>query len=81
MPYYLTQSHYTDEAWAALRSKPENRTAALEKLMAGLGCRLVAYYFVAGEHDSLIILRLRMKRQPRPIVLRVPPLATSASMQ
>jgi uncharacterized protein with GYD domain len=56
MPQYLLQFRYSNEAWAALLRKPEDRTAAVEAAAKSFGGRLVALYYHSGEYDGTAVL-------------------------
>lgn len=55
MSHYMTQFAYTAETWAALRSNPVDRTAAVTALAEKLGCRLIGLYYHFGEYDGVVI--------------------------
>jgi uncharacterized protein with GYD domain len=55
MSHYMAQFAYTAETWAALRSNPTDRTAAVSGLAEKLGCRLVGLYYTFGEYDGIMI--------------------------
>ncbi|MGC2288797.1 MAG: GYD domain-containing protein [Thermoplasmata archaeon] len=58
MPQYMLQFAYSQESWAALLKKPEDRTATVEAIAKSLGGRLVALYYHFGEYDGTAILEL-----------------------
>ncbi|MGA7861788.1 MAG: GYD domain-containing protein [Thermoplasmata archaeon] len=56
MPHYMLHFSYTQDAWAALVKKPEDRTAAVDAVGKALGGRLVALYYHFGEYDGTAII-------------------------
>jgi uncharacterized protein with GYD domain len=56
MPQYMLHFAYSQEAWAALVKKPEDRTAAIEAIGKALGSRLVSLYYHFGEYDGTAII-------------------------
>ena len=58
MPLYMIQFAYTNEAWAALSKKPENRAEAVSALAQKLGGRLVDLYYCFGEYDGVVLADL-----------------------
>ncbi|MFZ0831184.1 MAG: GYD domain-containing protein [Thermoplasmata archaeon] len=58
MPHYMLQFAYSQDSWAALVKKPEDRTGVVETIAKSLGGRLVALYYHFGEYDGTAILEL-----------------------
>jgi uncharacterized protein with GYD domain len=56
MPLYMLQFAYSQESWAALIKKPEDRAAALESIAKSLGARLVSLYYHSGEYDGTVVV-------------------------
>jgi uncharacterized protein with GYD domain len=55
MPTYMTLFKYTKAAWHEMVQRPEDREAATRKVMEANGGRLVAYYWMFGDHDGFAI--------------------------
>src|SRR5215213_10302605 len=55
MPLYMSQVAYTSEAVAALTRNPEDRVDVFERLVEGMGGRLLSFYYSFGEYDVLVI--------------------------
>ncbi len=55
MPLYLTKFSYTQETWARLVAKPEDRQRATERHIAAVGGTLHGFWYAFGEHDGYII--------------------------
>lgn len=55
MPSYLQQVSYTQEAWSALVSNPQNRIEAVRPAIEKLGGKIVSAYFSFGEYDVITI--------------------------
>jgi len=58
MPQFLTQVSYTDQAWQALISNPQNRLEALRPVLENLGGRIVNAWFAFGDYDLVLITEL-----------------------
>lgn len=58
MSLYMIQAAYTNEAWARLVQRPENRAEALKPMLERLGGRLVAWYWAFGEYDVMMLAEL-----------------------
>lgn len=56
MTYYITQGCYSPKALAGMLKKPEDRAAAVEKLAAAAGAKLIGYYVTFGEYDFMVIM-------------------------
>ena len=54
MALYMVQGSYSPEAWAAMMKNPDDRKAAVSKLLAALGGRLIDFYFCFGEYDFVL---------------------------
>ncbi len=59
MPSYLVQAAYTSEGWAAQVKNPQNRLAAVAKMIESAGGKVVASYYAFGPHDVVIIAEMR----------------------
>ena len=55
MPHFMTQVSYTDQAWQAFVSNPQNRFEALRPVFEKLGGRIVNAWFAFGDFDVVII--------------------------
>jgi len=59
MAKYLFEAHFTNEGTKGLaREGGTGRRAAIEKMAAGVGGKLEAYYFAFGGVDSYVIVDL-----------------------
>jgi uncharacterized protein with GYD domain len=58
MPYYLLQSAYTTEGWAALVRNPEDRTDAVRSVIEQLGGTVHGGWLAFGEFDTVFILEM-----------------------
>lgn len=56
MPKYLFQAAYSDEAWAAQTSNPQNRFAKVRGPVENLGGSIEAVYYAFGEYDVVAII-------------------------
>jgi len=52
MPLYLTRFSYTPATWAKLIKKPEDRRAAAEEYIKGVGGKLHGFWYAFGNHDG-----------------------------
>jgi uncharacterized protein with GYD domain len=55
MPHFLTQVSYTEHAWQALVSNPQNRMEAIRPAIEKLGGRIVNSWFAFGDYDVVLI--------------------------
>jgi len=55
MPTYMTMFEYTNAAWHEMVERPEDREAATRAVMDANGGRLIAFYWMFGDHDGLAI--------------------------
>jgi len=55
MPLFVSQGRYTEGAIKAMLAKPEDRTAAVTKLVEQGGGKMIAFYLLFGEYDWLLI--------------------------
>lgn len=51
MPTFIIQGRYSHEAMKGMVARPEDRSAAVAKLMEAAGGRLIAYYMTFGASD------------------------------
>jgi uncharacterized protein with GYD domain len=58
MPLFLTQVAYTQEAWQALITNPQNRIEAIRPAIEKLGGRVISGYFAFGEYDIVSITEM-----------------------
>lgn len=69
MPIYITQGRYTGDAIKGMIAKPEDRTRSVEKLLAGVGGKLLGYYLTFGEYDFLVIAEARNEKLMASVIL------------
>src|SRR5215472_656841 len=55
MPIFITQARLSQENVKNFVAHPEDRFAAVEKLVAAAGGKLLHYYATTGEYDVLLI--------------------------
>ncbi len=58
MPTYIIQGRYSHEAMKGMVAKPEDRAAAVAKLLENAGGRLVAYYMTFGPADFHVTVEM-----------------------
>ena len=58
MPFYLTQSRLSADAWKALVAAPEDRTEAVRRVVEAAGGKLHHYFFGFGEHDVYVLAEM-----------------------
>jgi uncharacterized protein with GYD domain len=51
MPIFIVQGRYTREAMQGMIARPDDRAAAVSKLMEAVGGRLLSYYVTFGASD------------------------------
>ena len=55
MSYYMYQASYTDSAWAAKVSNPQNRLDTVRPAGENLGGKLETAFYCFGEYDIIFI--------------------------
>ena len=55
MPVFVSLGRYSEIAVKGMLAKPEDRTAAVTKLIEQAGGKLLAWYMLFGEYDYLSI--------------------------
>jgi uncharacterized protein with GYD domain len=58
MAHYLLQAAYTNDAWAAQVSHPQNRMEVIRPVIERLGGRLECAYLAFGEYDVIGIMEM-----------------------
>ena len=58
MASYLLQLTYSAEAWAALLKHPQDRTAAVKKVVEKLGGKVGPFWMAFGEHDLVGVIEM-----------------------
>jgi len=58
MAKYAVIGGYTAEAWSKMMDNPGDRTAAVTKVLAGLGGKLESFYWSFGDDDFLGIIEV-----------------------
>jgi uncharacterized protein with GYD domain len=58
MARYLFQASYTNEAWAAQVSNPQNRMEVIRPVIERLGGRLESAYLSFGDYDVVVIAEM-----------------------
>jgi uncharacterized protein with GYD domain len=58
MPQFLTQVSYTDQAWQALVSNPQNRLDAIRPVVENLGGTIINAWFAFGDCDFVLITEM-----------------------
>jgi uncharacterized protein with GYD domain len=52
MPLYLSKFSYTQETWARLIGKPEDRRKAAQSYIESVGGKLHGFWYAFGTHDG-----------------------------
>jgi len=55
MPIYVLRGRYSSEALKGMIASPEDREAAIAKVVEKAGGKLLSYYLTFGEDDWLVI--------------------------
>jgi uncharacterized protein with GYD domain len=58
MPRYMLQVSYTQEAWATMVKKPQDRIEAVRPAVRNLGGKIETAYFTFGDHDLVAIVNM-----------------------
>jgi GYD domain len=59
MPIYVLRGKYSSEALKGMIASPEDREAAIAKVVEKTGGRLLSYYLTFGDDDWLVIIDVR----------------------
>ncbi len=55
MPVFMSLGRYSESAIKGLLAKPEDRTAAVTKMVEKAGGKLIGFYMLFGEYDWVLI--------------------------
>jgi len=66
---FITQGHYSEHAMAGTLKKPEDRAAAIEKLLDAGGIKLLGSDWTFGEHDFLFIVEVENEHEWMKVLL------------
>ena len=69
MPIYITRGRYSSESIKNLVAKPEDRTAAVKKLVEAAGAKLVSFYVTLGHYDFLLITEAPSAKEASAFIL------------
>ena len=58
MPLFLTQVSYTEQAWQALVSNPQDRLEAIRPVVEKLGGRVINAWFAFGDYDFMLVTEI-----------------------
>jgi uncharacterized protein with GYD domain len=58
MPLYMIQESYSDAANGSMIKAPQDRTAAVQAMIAGIGGTLQGLWFALGEFDVVAIIEM-----------------------
>jgi uncharacterized protein with GYD domain len=58
MPHYLHQVAYSQEGWAALLAKPQDRIEAVRPAVEKLGGRIESAWFAFGDYDIVMLTEM-----------------------
>jgi uncharacterized protein with GYD domain len=56
MPLYMSTFGYTSEVWAGLVKSPEDREAAVGRILEDAGCKLRGLWYAFGEADGFALI-------------------------
>ena len=57
MAYYMIQTSFTSDAWAAMLKNPQNRADQVRPIIEKLGGKLEGYWSCFGEYDNVLIVQ------------------------
>jgi uncharacterized protein with GYD domain len=69
MPLFVSQGRYTEGAIKAMLARPEDRSAAVAKLVERAGGKLIAFYLLFGEYDWMIVYEAPSGQEAAAIML------------
>ena len=71
MPVFVSLGRYSDSAIKGMLAKPEDRTAAVAKLVEQAGGKLLGFYMLFGEYDYVTISEMPSGKEVAAAVLAV----------
>ena len=69
MPVFVSLGRYSEGALKGMLAKPEDRTAAVTKLIEQAGGKLLGFYMLFGEHDWMAIYETPGPKEAAAVVL------------
>ena len=69
MSIYITRGRYTYESIKNLVANPEDRNAAVSKLVEAVGAKLLNYYVTLGHYDFLTIVEAPSAKEASAFIL------------
>lgn len=69
MPVFVSLGRYSESAIKGMLAKPEDRTAAVAKLVEQAGGKLLGYYLLFGEYDYMTISEMPSGKEAAAAVL------------
>jgi uncharacterized protein with GYD domain len=57
MAYYMIQTSFTSEAWAAMLKNPQDRAEQVRPMIEKLGGKLESYWTCFGDYDAVLIVQ------------------------
>jgi uncharacterized protein with GYD domain len=71
MPVFVSLGRYSESAIKGMLAKPEDRTAAVTKLIEGAGGKLLGFYLLFGEYDWMTISEMPSSKEAAAAMLAV----------
>jgi uncharacterized protein with GYD domain len=71
MPVFVSMGRYSEGALKGMRERPEDRTAAVARLMEQAGGKLIAFYMLFGEHDWMVVYEMPSGKEAAAVMLAV----------
>ena len=71
MPVFVSLGRYSEGAIKGMLAKPEDRTAAVTKLIEQAGGKLLAFYMLFGEYDWMLVYEVPSGKEAAAAVLTV----------
>jgi uncharacterized protein with GYD domain len=69
MPVFVSLGRYSENAVKGMLAKPEDRTAAVTKLIEQAGGKLLAWYMLFGEYDWMTVYEMPSGKEAAAAVL------------
>ena len=71
MPVFVSLGRYSESAIKGMLAKPEDRTAAVTKLVEQAGGKLIAWYMLFGEYDWVTVYEMPSGKEAAATMLTV----------
>jgi uncharacterized protein with GYD domain len=69
MPVFVSLGRYSESAIKGMLAKPEDRTAAVTKVVEGAGGKLLGFYLLFGQYDWMVVYEVPSSKEAAAMML------------